>query len=785
MRNQILSRILFLMLGCALIVLWLLHGAKIGRTRPAPEPLPTPSRRGPDLDQEAIKRALAIEAERTQIDHTVFAQELLAERHEDVFITLWDNLRAADNAADVLAKFGFGELVLGQSGEPGSAEHDIQVTQLGAPGRQFTTATWQEWIQKLQLDGYQLVQSEWRHAQFHPGRDGARSVIAMTLHVANPARKERWVVRGNLGVHWKSDRRGQPFPERLDATTLELLTRRGEPLFERLLSTNVPTDLNPVFIDPLIVHDLNGDGLSEIILASQNRLYWNRGAGQFQASQICQHPVPALQAAVMADFTGDGFADLLGVDRETLLLFAREPRGTFLSPPQRIPFTPVELPNAFVITAGDVEGDGDLDVWLAQYKLPYVAGQMPTPYYNANDGFPSFLLLNDGQGQFRDATAESGLSQKRFRRTYSASFVDLDSDGDLDLLVVSDFAGVDLYYNNGRGHFTDVTASVLDETAAFGMGHTFGDFNGDGLLDFLVIGMNSYTAQRFDQLGLSPVGSPEHQAMRSKMAYGNRLFFQGSGGWRQGPLSDQVARSGWSWGVSSFDSDNDGDLDFYIANGHKSRRSAKDYDTQFWCHDIYVATSSHDPALDAYFRAVGNRLYGNGQSYGGYEKNRLFLNQNGRAFLEVGFLAGLAMEEDCRNVVSDDLDGDGRLDLLVTTLEVWPQDRQSLHIFRNQIAAVGNWVGVRLREGGSACSPVGAKVTLITPNGHQQVRHLVTGDSFRSQHPSMAHFGLGTISQVDQIEIRCPNGHVQHLQNPALNQFHSVRCEKPVPSPAP
>mgnify|MGYP003336824970 CR=1 FL=1 len=73
-----------------------------------------------------------------------------------------------------------------------------------------------------------------------------------------------------------------------------------------------------------------------------------------------------------------------------------------------------------------------------QYKLPYVAGQMPTPYYDANDGFPGYLLRNDGHGNFTDATAASGLASKRFRRSYSASFVDLDEDGDVDLVVVSD-----------------------------------------------------------------------------------------------------------------------------------------------------------------------------------------------------------------------------------------------------------------------------------------------------------------------------------------------------------
>ena len=52
------------------------------------------------------------------------------------------------------------------------------------------------------------------------------------------------------------------------------------------------------------------------------------------------------------------------------------------------------------MTAGDIDNDGDVDLWIGQYKISYVGGQMPTPYFDANDGFPAFLLVNDGSGKF-------------------------------------------------------------------------------------------------------------------------------------------------------------------------------------------------------------------------------------------------------------------------------------------------------------------------------------------------------------------------------------------------
>ena len=69
---------------------------------------------------------------------------------------------------------------------------------------------------------------------------------------------------------------------------------------------------------------------------------------------------------------------------------------------------------------------------VAQYLPPYAHGQMPTPYYDANDGPPLYLLRNRGDGHFDDVTAGSGLEAKRGRRVFAASLVDLDEDGHLD-----------------------------------------------------------------------------------------------------------------------------------------------------------------------------------------------------------------------------------------------------------------------------------------------------------------------------------------------------------------
>lgn len=809
-----------LALGCSTFVLhWRLMEPAPGVVSRAAKPAPRPSAtRNEVVTPEVAAQLQALEAQRQQLDRTVWAKELLAQMHEAVFLKLWDELRSREDEFAVLEKFDFEALELGTPKDSETLEHGITRIVFAAPRHRLERSTWRQRLAAFKQEGYRLQQSDWRHARFESGTNGvAHSVVAMTVHAIHPERQQRFVLRGNLHVRWRenADLKGQfsreteppltpslsrageegarragkgesgpftgrarvyleraPVPELIDASELELLSQTGPPAFQRTLSQEVAPRANPVFIDPLILYDLDGDGLSEIILACRNTVYWNRGQGVFQTGRLCAHP-QTINTGVIADFSGDGAADFLAADAAGLLLFRGNNHGRFAEPARRIKFTDAPLPNPFVLTAGDIDGDGDLDVWLAQYKLPYVAGQMPTPYYDANDGFPSFLLLNDGSGQFRDHTEAAGLAVKRFRRTYSSSFVDLDDDGDLDLVVVSDFAGVDLHYNDGRGHFTDRTSSVVDEPHGFGMAHSVGDFDADGTLDLLMVGMNSYVAGRLEGMRLGPAQVGVDLAMRPKMAQGNRLYFSRDGRFKQTSASLQVSQSGWSWGATSFDFDNDGDLDIYIANGHKSRASVKDYESQFWRHDLYVGTSRHDPVADAYFKSVGTKLYGDGQSYGGYEKNRFFVNRSGENFVEVGHLLGLALETDCRNLVSDDLDGDGRMDLLVTTFAEWPQSRQGLHLFRNQTGASGNWIGVRLRESGPGFSPMGAKITLFAPGG-RQMRHVVTGDSYRSQHAPTAHFGLGGQTRVEQVEIRWPNGLIRRLVKPAINRYHEV-----------
>jgi hypothetical protein len=730
------------------------------------------------LGDQLVASFQALQAQENETDRTVWAKELLAERCGQVFEGWWDSLNAATNKLRVLESFPIGEIAIGKFHPPEQLVHGIAVHSQFGKGVIWSRAEWTRFLQDSERAGWRLAETEFRHSRFDTDAAGQpmQSHFDFRAHLLNPEQTERAVIEGELVVSWSSAQSDKELPsvKQVDARGLTIKTRGGEPPFVPVLNETIAPPKGSHFIDPLILYDLDGDGRSEIILAASNLVYRQRPNGRFEPGPLCRHSPGWIFTGVIADFDGDGASDFLCAKFEGLFLFKGSPQGTFDEPGRLVWVANPHLRYAQVITCGDIDRDGDLDVFVAQYKLPYSRGQMPTPYYDANDGDPSYLLLNDGQGNFTDATTASGLAAKRWRRSYSASFADLDGDGHLDLVVVSDFAGVDLYRNNGHGHFTEVTGTWVAEPHAFGMAHALADFNGDGRLDLLMIGMNSPTADRLNHLGLWRPGVAEDRSMRSRVAFGNRLLLaHAGGGFEQTSMNDFVARTGWSWGCAAGDFDNDGFPDLYIANGHQTRQSVRDYETEFWRHDIYAASSKEDAVASTYFQTKFTRGREQGQSYGGYEKNRFFFNQRGASFVEAGHLLGVALPEDSRGVVADDLDGDGRLDLLLTTFEEWPETKQTVRAYRNDLKDTGNWIGFRFHEAGGAKSPVGARVT-VRYAGRSSVRQIVTGDSYRAQQANTVHFGLGEATGVDRVEVRWANGGELVLRLPKLNQYHNL-----------
>jgi hypothetical protein len=780
------------------------------------------------ISKEISAQRAWLQAREDEADKTVWSKELLAQSCGRVFESLWDSVNASTNKLAVIARFPVSEIVLGKWTQPKAPGHGIELREPLGRDATLGASEWPRFIENFVSDGWQLENLEFRHNRFDTDANGQprESHFYFAARLTHSKSAGRAMVEGDLIVAWAPKRTAGQTPaiKRIDASRLTLKTRLGEPPLKPVLrETITPPERSP-YIDPLIVYDLDGDGLPEIILAEKNLVYRYRGEDRYESEPLCRHAPELITSAVIADFDGDGSGDLLCASSRGLSLFTGSPQGRFDEPP-RLAWSPnPALINTMVLTCGDIDHDGDLDVFLGQYRVPDLGQVLRPYYYDANDGWPAYLLLNDGRGNLTDATEAAGLAPKRFRRVYSASLADLNDDRHLDLAVISDFAGLDLYQNDGRGHFTDVTGKSVAESHAFGMAHALADFNVDGRLDLLMIGMPSPTVDRLEHLGLRRFYSTEDHLRRPAMTFGNRLYLarptpltrpsdtlspnggegkvEGALGqkgtpsnltFEQAPLNHSIARSGWSWGCSAFDFDNDGFPDVYIANGLESKQSVRDYESEFWLHDIFVDEKIDDVTATGYLVRKFDRTRGAGWSYGGYEKNRLYLNQRGPAhsasgsdpvsskagmgwaFVEIGHLAGVALEQDSRNVVAADLDADGRMDLLVTTLEVWPEAKQILQVFKNTLQDSGHWIGFRFREEGAGKSPVGARVTIHFA-GRKATQQIVTGDSHRSQHPNTVHFGLGAAERVERVEISWPNGAVETLSELAADRYYEIKA---------
>jgi len=690
----------------AILLAVLIGVAALAAWRRAAGPPPEARRREAEADA-AARRFLALRDAEDRADRTVWSPAGPVARIEQEVVAGLERAMASGD----LEAFGLPGLAR-RLGVP--AGHTLKWCQLRlmrarspvAPGR--GPVTWTVGLEgEVVLDG-------------PVGADGLRPV---------------WTARFNVDADWTDGQPPRLQDHRLSGPAQVL---SGRPVFQAWADLQIPTNGVGFFTDPLLLEP-SGQGWALHLVGAGVRAVRSGEGWAWRPSDA--GPPDRVAASVRADLDGDGLAELAVADGSGLRV--RGGDGAW----RQVWAAPARLRHPQSICSGDIDGDGDLDLWLTQYRLPYVQGQFPTPYYDANDGFPSHLLRNDGGGRWTDVTESSGLGAWRHRRTYSASWLDVDGDGDLDLVQVADFAGLDLFLNDGRGRFSVATPGLGDSRFGFGMAHAVWDADRDGLPDLLMVGMDSPVASQLDSLGLGRPDFPAHTAHRAAMTYGNRLFTGAAGvGLRFSPRSEGLRRAGWAWGAAVLDWNNDGLEDVHLVNGHETFGSRADFERQFWQHDIHVGGSPPDPAVLLYFVQANDRRREARQSYGGWQANRMFTQTAPGEFTENAWILGVALTEDCRNVVAADLDGDGRMDLAVTTFEQWPVPRQRLVILRNASPAAQHWIGYRV----DTPAP-GSRIEVTTREGVR--RHWwVQGDGYRSQSDLQAHFGLGPVGGVQRAE---------------------------------
>ncbi len=425
-----------------------------------------------------------------------------------------------------------------------------------------------------------------------------------------------------------------------------------------------------------------------------------------------------------------------------------------------------------------------------------------------NDGWPDLYLTclggnilyhNNGDGTFADLTAKAGVADGRW--SAGAAFGDYDGDGFVDLMVTNyvdfrlndlpafgstpycKYRGVDvqcgprglkgagdaLFHNNGDGTFTDVSknAGVADPNGYYGLGVIWSDFNNTGRPSIFVandstpkflyknlgngkfeeIGYESGTAFSKDgaeqaSMGVA-IGDYNHSGRPSihvtNFEDENDDLYRNEGDWN---FTEQSYESGlaaaslpWvKWGTAFADLDNDGWLDLITVDGH-----------------VYPQTNLM--ASDSGYR----------------QPKLLSMNQRDGTFCDASTQAGSAFIEKqvSRGLAVSDLFNDGNIDIVINNLDGRPM------VLRNHGVPGRHWVSFELAGTKSNRLALNARIKIIA-DGVSQTDEVHSGGSYLSQNDIRVHFGLGSATKIDSVEIHWPSGAVDRITNLVADQFYAV-----------
>jgi len=453
-----------------------------------------------------------------------------------------------------------------------------------------------------------------------------------------------------------------------------------------------------------------------------NRLYHQKPDGTFEdvTEKAGLQGIGYGMGVAVGDYDNDGYEDLFVTAYGGNRLYHNNGNGTFTD----VTETAGVGGSGWSSSAAwvDLDNDGLLDLVVVRYVAWDFSDiwcgppQAALRVYCHPDVFPPIALLayhNDGNGHFTEVAQKIGLSKPA--KGLGVALADYDRDGHIDLYIANDSWPEFLFHNRGNGTFEEVglaaEAALDGDGRTFaGMGVDFADYSNDGLPDLVV---DDLANQMYALYLNNGDGSFAYASYATGVS---RITLQHSG-----------------WGIRFVDYDNDGWKDILIAQGH-------DLDT----------IEKTNPQLH-------------------YREPMLLLRNTGKGFVDVSADSGSVFHQAWvgRGMALGDIDNDGRIDAVVAT------NGGPLHIVHNETPTANHWLTLKLVGHRSNRDGIGAEVKLVTAKGPQWVT-ATTASSYLSSSDKRVHFGLGSETSAQVVEIRWPSGIFQTLKDVRGDQILQV-----------